>query len=210
MAEYYDMKDKMRRAAQDEQAARFKATTGNDPYATEIIAGESRVAAPPRVAAPDAGPQGTVRGVPEGMTAEYYAPQPPAPAPAASPADELVARVRRAYDRARSAEAATKSTKQFYRTAGTALGAAVGGGLAGPPGAIAGAPLGMAAGGFAEDLASEDSESEYEAARAAKREAERALIDGFRAGTISQEDLDAAMKRYDLVWTNPLTRTGQK
>lgn len=56
MAEYYDMKDKMRRSAQDEQTARFKAATGNDPYAAEIIAGESRVAAPPRAAAPEAAP----------------------------------------------------------------------------------------------------------------------------------------------------------
>lgn len=71
MAEYYDMKDKMRRSAQDEQTARFKAATGNDPYAAEIIAGESRVAAPP--AAPSA-PKGRVRGVPSEMTAERYAP----------------------------------------------------------------------------------------------------------------------------------------
>jgi len=205
MAEYYDMKDKMRRAAQDEQAARFKATTGNDPYATEIIAGESRVAAPPRVAAPDAGPQGTVRGVPEGMTAEYYAPQPPAPAPAVSPADELVARARRAVDKHDRAEAAALSARQFYRTAGTALGTAVGGGLAGPPGAIAGGPMGLMAGDIVGDIAVDDAPwskkpSEYEAARAAKLEVDRAISDGLRAGTFSQEDLDAAMKRYGLVW----------
>jgi hypothetical protein len=37
---YYDMKDKMRRSAQDEQAARFRAATG-DPLASDITAAES-------------------------------------------------------------------------------------------------------------------------------------------------------------------------
>ena len=200
MADYYGMKDKMRRSAQDEQAARFMATTGNDPYAAEIIAAESRVPAPPRAAAPSA-PQANVRGVPEGMTAEYYAPATPS---AASPADEFAARVRMAYDKLSRAEGATKrqaqDVKEFYTTAGTALGTAVGGGLGGPIGAVVGAPLGMAAGGITGDIASKEEPPEYMDAGADFLAANQAIADALRAGTFSREELDAALKRLGLVY----------
>jgi hypothetical protein len=198
MAEYYDMKDKMRRAAQDEQAARFRATTGNDPYAAEIIAGESRVAAPPRAAASDAGPQGTVRGVPEGMTAEYYAPPAqtpaaptgPASAPAApagpSPAEAAVARLRSARaERDRVFDVQLKSA-----VGSGALGAAVGAGLGGPPGALIGVPLGFAGG----MVASRDGYRVSGELSAAKR----SIIEGLRDGTFTKEQVKAALGGEDV------------
>lgn len=201
MADYYGMKDKMRRSAQDEQAARFRATTGNDPYAAEIIAAESRVPAPPRSAAPRA-PQANVRGVPEGMTAEYYAPE--TPSAVTSLADEFALRARAAHDKLSRAETTAKrqaqDVKKFYQTAGTALGTAVGGGLGGPVGAMVGAPLGMAAGGITGDIASKEEPPEYADAGAEVLASNRAIIEALRAGKLSQEELDAALKRQGLVW----------
>lgn len=200
MADYYGMKDKMRRSAQDEQAARFMATTGNDPYAAEIIAAESRVPAPSRAAAPSA-PQANVRGVPEGMTAEYYAPETPS---TTSPADEFAARARMAYDKLSRAEGSAKrqaqDVRKFYQTAGTALGTAVGGGLGGPVGAMVGSPLGMGAGGIIGDIASKEEPPEYADAGAEVLASNRAIAEALRAGKLSQEELDAALKRQGLVW----------
>ena len=204
MADYYDMKDKMRRSAQDERAARFRATTGNDPYADEIIAAESRVAAPPRAAAPSA-PQATVRGVPEGMTAEYYAPPASAPAPAPAPAGLSPAET--AATRLKNARAELQrldDIKMFYRTAGTGIGTAVGAGLAGPLGAIGGAVAGLTGGdmagqGPAGDVARGKAapeyrpKSRYETVEAELRAAQRAIDTGLRGGAFTEEEIATSL-----------------
>jgi hypothetical protein len=205
MADYYDMKDKMRRSAQDERAARFRATSGNDPYAAEIIAAESRVAAPPRAAAPSA-PQATVRGVPEGMTAEYYAPRkpeaeaPPQKMPAEdTPLYQAVRRIKKAHNEL----ARLDDERKAYAAAGAGIGGAIGAGLTaatGPfvvPGTMFGSGLGANAGyagrGFMDQPL-------FRAAHEERKAAERAAAEALRSKAFSQQELDEALAAQNLVW----------
>jgi hypothetical protein len=200
MADYYDMKDKMRRAGQDEQAARFRAATGNDPYAAEIIAAESRVPAPPRAAAPRA-PQANVRGVPDEMTAEYYAPPAPSSAPAAPAAPVGPSPAKAAAQRFLAVRAERERDNDAMSKAGVAggaLGAAVGAGLGGAPGALLGGLLGLPLGTAGGNVAINRFTNYFEDQDNRMREAQRAIYRGIRDGTFTKEEVKAALGGEDV------------
>jgi len=203
MADYYDMMDKKRRAAQAEQATKFRTATGNDPYAAEIIAGESRVAAPPP-ATPSAAPKGSVRGVPEEMTAEYRAPYKPAaqavkPPVEESPLYQAVRRVKKAHNEL----ARLGDERKAYIAAGAGIGGAIGAGLSAPTGPFMLPATGLAAeggaavGGIGRALVDEPL---FRAARDEKKAADLAVMEALRSGAFSQKELEEALAAQNLVW----------
>jgi len=202
VADYYDMKDKMRRSAQDEQASRLRAKIPV-PVSPEIEgapnAGMTVLGPSSEPAAP---PQASVRGVPGEMTAEYIppAPKPSAAAPAPtgpSPAMQAAARLLRADTERKRFRQERWDEVPFYYGGGAALGAAIGGGLAGPIGVPVGAGLGAGAGtslGLIDQIA--NANNRYAQEHAVEQEykaAQRAISEGLRNQAFTPEELEAAL-----------------
>lgn len=217
MADYAEMKEKLRRDGMAEQKAKFNSTAGTPAqtsmrYGSMTDAEEKAAAAKPTPMFESAqpseakAPTATVRGVPDEMMAEYYAPankaEPASPqASGPSPAEAAAARLRGA-----SAEfGRMNDIMDFYVGAGAATGAAVGAGLGGPPGAVIGGGLGGVGGAFLGDKAMGNETvgkegpgnwlTKYEVAERELEAARRAIAAGLRDGTFTKEEIEAAIKQ---------------
>lgn len=210
--DYNEMKEKLRREGMAEQKSKFMSTAGTPAqtsmrYGSMTDAEEKASAAKPApmfesVPPSEAkAPTATVRGAPEEMTAEYYAPaakQPTAPPPAAAPslAAQLAERVKKAdaeLERLRDVYAFT--AKSGAGISG-ALGAGLGGATLGPPGALVGGygggMLGAMGGAALADLQLRE---EWNAAEAARYAVGREVGKALRSGKITEEEWKAALSQ---------------
>jgi hypothetical protein len=209
MADYAEMKEKLRREGMAEQKAKLDSTAGTPAqtsmrYGSMTDAEEKAAAAKPAPmfeAAPIAGaasatePKATVRGVPDEMMAEYI----PAGVKqsAAAPVNlnspemvEMVARVKKAN----AAREGVDDTAKFFTKAGFLAGGAIGAGLGGPAAPLT-VPIGAGLGAAAGMLASSSPGLKKERA-AAQTEYDAVTNDmgaAFEAGTMTPEALSAAL-----------------
>jgi len=203
MADYYDMKDKMRRAAQDERSARI---SGRIPVSVspEVEGAPKAGMTMTSMPAEPAAPTGSVRGVPEEMTAEYRAPYKPVaqavkPPVEESPLYQAVRRVKKAHNEL----ARLGDERKAYTAAGAGIGGAIGAGLSAPTGPFM--PLftslvaegGAAAGGAGRSLVDAPL---FRAAKDEKKAADLAVMEALRSGAFSQKELEEALAAQNLVW----------
>lgn len=137
-------------------------------------------------------PRAMVRGAPEGMTAEYYAPAEKPRAESRTTNQEAaraaVERLKKVVDERQNLE----DNRKFGVAMGTGLGTAIGAGLGGPAAPFTGT-LGAVAGMNAGNIAYSPSyEKEYDM-RQAQRAARRALAEGLQSGAFTREELAEAL-----------------
>lgn len=210
--DYNEMKEKLRREGMAEQKSKFMSTAGTPAqtsmrYGSMTDAEEKASAAKPAPmfeSAPPSeakAPTATVRGAPEEMTAEYYAPvakQPAAPPPAAAPslAAQLAERIKKAdaeLERLRDVYAFTTGAGVGI---GGALGAGLGGAVLGPPGAAVGGTSGVYLGGLGGNkLADWELGEKWDAAEAARYAVGREVEKALRSGKITEEEWKAALSQ---------------
>jgi hypothetical protein len=137
-------------------------------------------------------PRAMVRGVPEGMTAEYYSPAEKARAESRTTNQEAaqaaVERLKKVTDERQNLE----DDRKFGLAMGTGLGTAIGAGLGGPAAPFTGA-LGALAGMNAGNIAYSPSYEKKYDMRREQREARRAIAEGLQSGAFTREELDAAL-----------------
>lgn len=188
--EYYKILDKKRMQAREEDGGR---TFGRVPVGVS-----SEVEGAPKAGmtvmsvsdAEPAAPRAMVRGVPDEMSAEYYAPAEKARsrAPNQAAARAAVERLKEVGDES----ANIQDDRRFAAAMGAGLGAAIGAGLGGPAAPFTGA-LGVLAGGNAGNIAFSPSyEKEYDM-RQAQRAARRAIEEGLQSGAFTREELAEAL-----------------
>jgi hypothetical protein len=134
-------------------------------------------------------PRAMVRGAPEGMTAEYYAPAEKARAESRTTNQEAARAAAERLKKNVDARANFKDDGIFNRAMGAGIGTAIGAGLGGPA-----APLTGLFGGLAGDFAGavSNSFSTYDIA-AEKQAAHRAIAEGLQSGAFTREEIDAAL-----------------
>jgi hypothetical protein len=130
-----------------------------------------------------------VRGAPEGMTAEYYAPAEKPRAESRSTNQEAARAAVERLKKASDERANYKDDRTFGRTMGAGIGTAIGAGLGGPA-----APITGYLGGLAGLLAGN---ALYPSAKydmpAEQRAAHRAIAEGLQSGAFTREEIDAAL-----------------
>jgi len=139
-------------------------------------------------------PRAMVRGAPEGMTAEYYA---PAEKPRAESRTTNQEAARAAVERLKKISderAQYDMDLTFSRTMGAGLGTAIGTGLGGPAAPLT-APAGALTGAMIGDMvgAGPGSLSKEHDMRREQREARRALAEGLQSGAFTREELAEAL-----------------
>ena len=139
-------------------------------------------------------PRAMVRGAPEGMTAEYYAPAEKARAESRSTNQEAAAAAVERLKKAVGERATYEMDRTFGASMGAGLGAAIAGGLGGPAAPIT-APVGALAGTAIGDMVSTGpgSFSKHGEIYAEQRRARRAIAEGLQSGAFTSEELDAAL-----------------
>jgi hypothetical protein len=137
-------------------------------------------------------PRAMVRGAPEGMTAEYYA---PAEKPRAESRSTNQEAARAAVERLKSAvdkRVNDKESALFSTAMGAGIGTAIGAGVGGPftpatapVGGMLGAAVGAGANRF---FGAKSDEIDFE-----HRNARRSIAEGLQSGAFTPEELDAAL-----------------
>ena len=191
--EYYKILDKKRMQAREEDGGR---TFGRVPvgFSSEVEGAPKAGMTVMSVSeAEPAAPRAMVRGVPDEMSAEYYAPAEKPRAESRSTNQEAaraaVERLKKVVDERQNLEDNRKFGVAMGTGLGTAIGAGLGGGLGAPFTGTLGAVAGMNAGNIAY---SPSYEKEYDM-RQAQRAAERAIEEGLQSGAFTREELAEAL-----------------
>jgi hypothetical protein len=133
-----------------------------------------------------------VRGAPEGMTAEYYAPAEKPRAESRSTNQEAARAAVERLKKTSDERANYEDDRTFGRSMGAGLGAAIVGGLSGPAAPIT-APIGALVGtGIGDVVSAPDIQKHYKM-RWEQRDARRAIAEGLQSGAFTREELEAAL-----------------
>lgn len=137
-------------------------------------------------------PRAMVRGAPEGMTAEYYAPAEKPRAESRTTNQEAARAAVERLKKAKDESANIQTDKDFAAAMGAGLGAAIGAGLSGPAAPIFGPLAGLQGATIGNALASPSYEKTFEL-RDMRRAADRAIAEGLQSGAFTREELAEAL-----------------